>query len=553
MAIAQMNTFFSRHHRIIFGVITVIIIIAFTDFLTPGTGIVDAFSGRSRGSTAGEIFGRKITYAALNEQVMYDMLAAQVFMGIPINDSMRDRMMNQSFYTLAGLAAAERAGLQVSNAEVGQFLRLFFRNEAGQFSEELYRNFVEGFLTAQGFSEEALNTAARQYLLLTKLQEMQRAAIITTPGELETFRRMIAEEFEVMAGKFTAADFAAAVKVEPAALEEFFQNNRARYIIPATIQATVASMPYENFRAEAAKRATPEAVKLFYDNNPALFSKIADGKTEVKPFDQVKKEAALQATAAIARDLALTQANQFVGAAYEAISNAKPEARAALFARLAGEHKFTLRPTGPFKSTDKTAGAVAEPLLVGELAGVFADIPVTNAVAGEKGVYVGYVTEMDPSREAELAEVQADVTRDYVQSKALEAARTRAAEVSTALQALPPEGRLARVKSSANPKFQMLPKFTRMKNTADGLPPYMLDQVMNLLPGAISQPMPTPDGAIVVQMIKRSVPARSATAEPMLEVMFRNYKLALAQAEFQAYLNANCTLYRNPSEAEGEE
>ncbi|MPM77137.1 hypothetical protein SDC9_124137 [bioreactor metagenome] len=81
----------------------------------------------------------------------------------------------------------------------------------------------------------------------------------------------------------------------------------------------------------------------------------------------------------------------------------------------------------------------------------------------------------------------------------------------------------------------------------------MLDQVMNLLPGAISQPMPTPDGAIVVQMIKRSVPARSATAEPMLEVMFRNYKLALAQAEFQAYLNANCTLYRNPSEVEGEE
>ena len=57
MAISQLNTIFAKHHRIIFSIFSVIIIIAFMDFLTPGTGFVDAFRNNGSRAAAGEIFG----------------------------------------------------------------------------------------------------------------------------------------------------------------------------------------------------------------------------------------------------------------------------------------------------------------------------------------------------------------------------------------------------------------------------------------------------------------------------------------------------------------
>ena len=547
MAIAKMNTFFARHHRIIFGVITVIIIIAFTDFLTPGTGIVEAFRGNSRRNYAGEIFGRKVGYGEVYDQAAIDMLGAYVFMGIPLNGDVRQKISEQAFYSLAHLTAARRAGLRISDEEVTRFLRRFFRNEAGDFSEEIYRNVVDSALAAEGFTEEMLFTAAGQYLLLTKFSETLRAGVVVTPGELELFRKMLAEEFEVMTANFTAADFLAQVKDDPAELENFFRSRRGHYLIPAVMQAVVAAFPYAEFQAEAAGQATPEAVKQFYEANQALFSEVKDGKVAVKPFEQVADEAKNRMAAAAARALALEKANEFVAAAYEAVGNVKPEERAALFHKMAGERKLSLMKTGKVSADAKTARPIAEPALVAELAGVFADVPITNAVPGAAAAYVGYVTELIPGRQAELAEVKDHAERDFRQARALELARNRAAEVSGALQALPDAGRPARVKSAVQPAFQTLPKFTRMKGAGGALPAYLMEEVTNLQVGAVSRPLPTADGALVIYMAKRSVPAADGKADPMLEAMFRNYKQSLAQAEFQAYLSANCVRYADPS------
>mgnify|MGYP003308999073 CR=1 FL=1 len=67
--IRSINRFFSKNSRWLFGIFTVIIIVAFMDFLSPGT-----FGGcaMSSNNEVGTVFGEKVTYSDLRS-VMTDM------------------------------------------------------------------------------------------------------------------------------------------------------------------------------------------------------------------------------------------------------------------------------------------------------------------------------------------------------------------------------------------------------------------------------------------------------------------------------------------------
>ena len=64
MIIKKLNAVFHKHSRILFGAFTLLIIVAFTDFLTPGNtgGCTNAAD-----SAAGTAFGKKVTYKELSD------------------------------------------------------------------------------------------------------------------------------------------------------------------------------------------------------------------------------------------------------------------------------------------------------------------------------------------------------------------------------------------------------------------------------------------------------------------------------------------------------
>ncbi|MBR2357450.1 MAG: SurA N-terminal domain-containing protein [Lentisphaeria bacterium] len=548
MAISKLNTVFAKHHRIIFGVFSVIIIIAFTDFLTPGTGIVDAFRGTGRGSAVGEIFGKKVSYAELSEQIRLDMLAMQVFMNIPVNQAMREQLENQSFYNLANLAAAKQAKITVSDEEVGRFLRNSFRGENGKFNAEAYRNFVNNYLANEGFNEEDLNNAARQYLTLAKFQSAQAAAVTVTPDEVKLFYNMINEEFEVLSGNFKAADYEKSVKITDKALNDYFNANRAKYIIPARIQALVVEFPYSKYRSQAIKNVKDAQIKAFYEQNKQLFSTVKDGKVETPEFDKVKNQVRSSAIAAAAREMAVNAAQQFGVTAYESVGNVPAEQRLNTFKKQLAAAKLTAQDTGVFSADSKVAGKIKEAELVSELAGVFADVPISNAIPGKTAAYVGYVTKLIPSRNAELKEVKAQVTADFIKAEALRIARERAAEVIAKLNALPADNRVARAKAIKEPKFAAIKKFSLMSGSPElG---FAGGAVANLQPGEIAEPVQTPTGTQVMMLVSRKVPAKAYTADPAMEGMFMNYKRSMAQMEYSNYLSKHCKKYAQSAEAQ---
>ncbi len=548
MAISKLNTVFAKHHRIIFGVFSIIIIIAFTDFLTPGTGIVDAFRGTGGGQAAGEIFGEKVSYAELGEQIRLDVLSAQVFMNIPINQSMREQLENQSFFNLANLAAAKQAGITASDEEVGRFLRNFFRNEKGSFSAETYRNFVDNYLMAEGFTESDLNEAARQQLILAKFQNAQNAAVIVTPGELKEFYNMLNERFEVLAGTFKAADFEKSVKVDDEVLNTYFAANRGKYLIPASVQALVVEFPYDKYRSQAIKNVKDEQLKDFYEQNKHLFGTVKDGKFEVQEFEKVKNEVRSSAIAAAAREMALNAAQQFGVTAYEAIGNVPAEQRRSVFEKQLAAAHLNATATGKFAADSASAGSFAEPDLVSELAGVFMDMPISNAVPGKQAAYIGYVTEMIPGREAQLSEVKAQVTADYVKFQSMQLTAERASEVAAKLDAIPQANRVARVKAMQEPKFKSIPEFTLLNGSAElG---YNSAAVTELQVGELTAPIRKADGVQLLILAGRKAPEKPYAEDQNLEMMYRNYKASMIQMEYSYYLMSNCKRYAVDAEAE---
>lgn len=546
MAISKLNTVFAKHHRIIFGIFSVLIIIAFMDFLTPGTGIMDAFRGNGPNQAVGEIFGKKVSYTELGEQIRLDSLSMQVFMNMPVNQSMRDQLENQSFYNLAVLAAAKNSGIVVSDVEVGRFLRNFFRGKDGKFNAEAYRNFVSSFLAGEGYAEEDLNNAARQYLTIAKFQAAQDAAVVVTPGELKIFSNMLNEEFEVLAGEFKNDDFIKNIKVDKEKLDSYFAANRSSYTIPAQIQALVVEFPYSKYRSQAIRSVKDNDLKAFYEQNKQLFAKVKDGKVEIPEFAKVKNEVRSSAIAAKAKELALNAAQQFGVNAYEAVGNVPVEQRLAVFKKQLAAAKLAAKPTGTFSADSKKAGSIAEPALVTELAGVFTDVPVSNAVPGANAAYVGYVTSFKQSRPAEFNEVKAQVTADYVKEEAAKAAYQRAQEVVAKLNTIAPGVRAARVKAMKDPKFTAVRKFSLMTGSPElG---FAAAAVADLMPGEIADIVRKPTGAQVLVLASRKVPAKPYTADPAMETMFRNYKRSMQQMQYGAYLSKFCKKYAQSAE-----
>ena len=211
--------------------------------------------------------------------------------------------------------------------------------------------------------------------------------------------------------------------------------------------------------------------------------------------------------------------------------------------------KLQAKDTGLFTADSQTAGTVKEAALVSELAGVFADVPISNAVPGKDAAYIGYVVKLIPSRNAELKEVRAQVTADFIQSEAAKAARKYADELVAKYSTLAAKDRIAQAKALAEPfKFKPVKKFTLMNGSPElG---FASGSVASLQIGEMTEPMQSPAGIQLLMLVGRKAPAKAYTADPMIENMCRSYKSQLQQMEYRNYLFSNCKKYAQSAEAQ---
>ena len=534
MIIKKLNTMFHKHSRWLFGAFTIVIIVSFMGFLTPGQFGLDMFSDPAN-TRVGTAFGEPVTYGELITEAERLQLFNQVFYGV----STRGLNPEEAFGPYCLVLAAKRMGLAASDKEVAALLRQAPALQVdGKFSMDAYKQLLAN-LNRQGIADTDLNDAVRDIVLLNKVRNDLSSGVVVTPGEVENFYRQLNGRFEVRAALFDAAAFKSKVDARDAkAIRAYFDTNRSEYQIQAKLSALLLEFPYASFRAEAEKAATPAELEKFFKADPQAFAG-KDGKTP--EYAKVKNEVRKKFVEARSRDLAVRRAYDFASQAYEAVAEAENKAEASR--QLAGKAKLAIVETGMVDVDAEVVGKIRSPQLMQQLAATAGSNPVTNAIPTENAAYVGIVTERVAARPAEFNEVSRKLATDFVEAQAKKLAREAAESAFASVNAA--KDPAARAKAFAALKGCT---FKTFDFSLQNPPPAGLEAaaraVADLRAGEISAVYDTADGAGISELVKR-IPAdmkEFAAKKAQYELMCRSYKEQLARQAFEEELSSQCQM-----------
>lgn len=266
MIIKKLNTVFHKHSKVLFGAITLIIIISFVGF-TSGGGMFGCDSYGSGSQAVGEVYGKKVSYEEL--QKFYARIS--VFR--------RDNMGIRDIFNLYCMdVRADQIGIHVSDDEVVSFIReLPYCQKNGKFDEGKYQEFLDS-LKKQGVSGDALTEAIRCQIKQQKLHDYVLAQVEVTPSEVE---RLCREDKIVL--HFRKASFEFKGTPAPKELKEFFEKNKENYRC-----VKIAEFPVGKERAAAEK-----ASREFYrevGQKAERFDEVAKLKTAANKNIKIRKE-----------------------------------------------------------------------------------------------------------------------------------------------------------------------------------------------------------------------------------------------------------------------
>ncbi len=535
MIIKKLNGLFHKHSRWLFGAFTIVIIVSFMGFLTPGQFGLDMFSSPSS-IEVGTAFGEKVTYGDLRTMSQRIVVFNEVFTGMPV----RDLNEQQVFGPYCLVVAAKRLGLAASDKEVADLLQKSpLLQTDGKFDFKKYQTLLADF-RRRGITDTDINDAFRDAILINKLNNSIVSGVVVTPDEVEQFYRRLNTGYEVDVATFAADSFRGQVKMDAKKLQEFFSARRSEYVIEAKLSALVVAFPYAGFKAEAEKQVNDAALQKYFEANKFLFS----GKDGKEPeFAAVKADVATRFVAAQSRDLAVRRAYDFASKAYESVSEVAGTEKAAEFRKLAAAEKAELVETGLVEVTATEFGKIKSSALMQQLAASVESSPVTNAVPGDDAAYVGFVLERVAAKPAEFNDVNKQISADFLQAEAMELARKAAADALTRLQGVTDQA--ARRKAFSELKGC---SFKQFEFSAQKQPPEGFEAAarvaVNLRPGEISAVVPVPNGAVLVDLLKR-IPADMKDFEAKraeYETRYRFYKEQMAGAAFEEELSSQCAL-----------
>jgi hypothetical protein len=548
MVIRKMNSMFSRHGRTMFAIITLAVIVSFLGFLTPG--FTSLFSQGGRDMVFGTVFGRKITHDEFRNQNGRNMIILSlIYGGIPLGNPQLDEMARQeTFPALCRIEAANQRGIKVTDQQIADFiakLPVFQGKESKQFDIAIFQKYLDNILKPGGFSPLDLDESVRSFLLQQALEQEIEESVIVTPGEIKAYYNQFNEKFDVWIGRFKAEDFLAGLTVSEKEMKDYFDINRKKFIMPAKFQASVVAFDYNNYAAEAAAQVSAAAVQKFYDDNKRIFTQpAADDKQEPKvlPFEQVKEKAKKMLDDKIRTDIALKNAQIFARDVYEKVSETEKTSQYQIFNTFVEKSKLKPVKADWFSAEDLALGEIKEPELVKQIAQIYENVPVSNAVAGRKAAYVAFLTNKQASRQKEFDEARRDVLSEIkkvkAQNLATEAARNTALNLSQAKAA----ERVKSVKGVSAPKFEKMDSFIVMD------PPYgpegarIARIVENLPVNGVSPTIPTEYGAFIIFVEKRTLPdpAEFEKQQKYIEYVYHQKKAGAARAAFTSWLLSKC-------------
>ncbi len=420
MVIRKMNSMFSIHGRWMFAIITIVIIVAFVGFLTPGFASLFVKGGAS--GTAGEIFGKSISYEDLKDQTELDAIYISLAQNIDINNNqVFEYASNMAFPALCQYYAALQRGVVVSDKEIADHLRSLprFAGKAGKFDMEKYDKFVSE-MRDHGYDDDMIDKAVRHALVREKLMSQLNGEVLVTPDEVRLYYNDLHGKYSVSVAEFRASEYLKQIKLTDKDIDDFYKANKNNYMVSEQYKVRLVEFKYADFMAKAAKMVDTAQVEKYYKEHKTEFTSIKDKKSVTESLNMVRKQIVKKLADQYAKALASKTALRFAHAAYKSISEiSEPAKIAPTFIEQASKSGKDVKNVGLINK-DKP---VVEPVVFAKIMDISTDIPISNPIPGKDASIVVLLEKKVEAVPAELKAVAVQVKNDLKHKKAVTYAR----------------------------------------------------------------------------------------------------------------------------------
>lgn len=503
-----------RHQKWLWVVISSAVIISFVWYFNPDNRYGNHGGGALGNSAIGSMNGRPVTRneymeAGREAQLQYlfrfgqwpkDDQNARQFGWSPERGA-RDRVI---------LAETLRQqDVRIGDAAVAQWIAEAFRDPKNNtFRLQVYQDFVKQ-LPAHGLSEKDFTRFVRHQVGIEHLGNLASATgKLIPPQEAEELYRKENEKVDAQVVFFNATNYAAQVKMDPAAIATFYTNRSANYAIPERLQVGYVAFESSNFLAAADQKIKSDTnfaarVAQMYEKRGANFYTDTNGAPMAPEAakEKIKAEARQEFALLEARKQAIDFASKLIEMTPKAVTNLEV---------LAKQNGLKVQLTAPFSQFSSPAGLNVPDTFGRVAASLSPEEPFSEQpIVGEDAVYIIAHNKRIPREIPSLESVRAQVTEDYRRAESLklaqaagvafQAAATNGLALKTEFQAIAQAGKLTAVKLSPfSQTTSTIPELASGNDTSS-----VKNSALALTPGQAGPFVRTRDGGFVVYVAAR--------------------------------------------------
>lgn len=507
-------------NRVLWAAFAVLISISF---------VMVGFASRGCGEAAntagleGTMFGENISARQFAQARSFEL----GLRGAPeMDDEARHALRKRTWMRLAALHKARQLGITASDVQVARAIQ---RDptfaEQGVFSPARYETIVTRQLQIPLSHFESY---VRQDLTLRQLSALIDATVWTPPSEVQERLENLTDMFTVEYVAVTNAAIVAGIEADKYDAQEYFEENEEFFRIPDEIRVRYVSYAVSNLLDREEANVGELEIQEDYTNRIDQYSVTdTNGNMTVTPLDEVREEIARSLKWDKAVDLARDAANAF------ALDLAADEyGRAMPFSQAVKVHKVTAYTTEYFSAStvltnlgvDLDFNSTAFSLDPNDEEAYF-----SGAVDGELAVYVIAALDERESRIPSLDEVLEDVLPLAQEVAEREAYHDHANMVRDALVKALEDGESLRdgaatcgLNVATTTPFSVYGGVSQEDPQAEAL----ARAVVNLMPGDVTDPVETSDGAVIGYVLNREPGdiASAAAIRPQLHTTLDNYR-----------------------------
>ena len=179
-----------------------------------------------------------------------------------LKESVLKQMMNEYVMT----KAASKMGFMVNDEQVVRMqMAIPTFQENGQFSARLFHRVLNQLL----MTESEFYADLRHDLISNQVEQMFSSTAFALSNEVDTAVQLIQQKRDVAYLIFPVEKFKAKIKLNDAALQKFYEENKERFKVPESVKLQYITLSSDDFLKT--HKATEQQIKDYYENNKDRF------------------------------------------------------------------------------------------------------------------------------------------------------------------------------------------------------------------------------------------------------------------------------------------